>query len=256
MATTSLHALPELPRSVLVTRSRENRLALLEHLARQPGPAVRLTSLGWSVVIALSPELTHEVLVEKAKSFEKSPVLRLALHPLAGQGLFTSEGELWRRQRKLMAPIFQPSQLRGFADTMSACAKRSADELADGVTDMARETTRITMAIAAKTLFDADTFDDADELGEALTVALDWTSFAATSVLALAQARLKIGVDVFQGELPPSLRAAAGKVRDRMLRPILLPTRRNAELRRALDLLEGRVARMIDERRASPRRAP
>ena len=42
------------------------------------------------LVLANSPASVHEVLVTKASAFEKSPVLRGALYPLAGEGLFTA----------------------------------------------------------------------------------------------------------------------------------------------------------------------
>src|SRR5204862_332066 len=126
-----------------------------------------------AVVLVNSPELVHDVLVTRAKSFERSPVLRAALRPLGGVGLFTSEGELWKRQRKLMAPLFTPNAIAHFANDMTACAARVARTWRSGeVVDIARETTHITMAIAGKTLFDIDTFGESDELGAALTTAL------------------------------------------------------------------------------------
>ena len=74
-----------------------------------------------------------------------------------------------------MAPIFHPGIIEGFARDMTDSALRAVDQWRDGTTvDVAHEMMRITMAIAGKTLFSADTFSDADELGEALTVALTW----------------------------------------------------------------------------------
>src|SRR4051812_9486059 len=66
------------------------------------GPLVRARFLWRRVLFASTPQVAHELLVENARSIEKSPGLRLLLHYVAGQGLFTSEGELWRRQRRLM----------------------------------------------------------------------------------------------------------------------------------------------------------
>src|SRR5262245_23157812 len=86
---------------------RNDRMGMLHKFLEERAPLGRLHGLAGLVVLANSPETVHEVLVEKARSFEKSPVLRMSLYPLAGEGLFTSEGELWKRQRKLMSPIFQ-----------------------------------------------------------------------------------------------------------------------------------------------------
>jgi len=205
------------------------------------------------VVLVNSPDLVHDVLVSRAKAFEKSPVLRSALYPLAGHGLFTSEGELWRRQRKLMAPMFQQASIAQFATDMTACAERAARTWRDGeVVDMARETTRITMAIAGKTLFDADTFTDADELGAALTTALEWAGTQSSSTTLIAQARTYVALGRLADRLPGRLARMARGLADRAMVPILWPTDRTRALKSALGLLEARVARMIAERRAHP----
>lgn len=61
--------------------------------------------------------------------------------------------------------------MRGYADVMNAVIARHLDTWQDGaVLDVCQEMTRITMAVAGKTLFDADRFDDADELGAAVRV--------------------------------------------------------------------------------------
>src|SRR4051794_30629179 len=83
---------------------RDDRFGLFDRLNRECGDIGRISVLGLPLIFAHAPELLHEVLVEKARSFIKSPGLRGPLKPLAGEGLFTSEGELWRRQRRLMAP--------------------------------------------------------------------------------------------------------------------------------------------------------
>ncbi|MBL8609381.1 MAG: cytochrome P450 [Myxococcales bacterium] len=205
------------------------------------------------VVLVNTPEAVHEVLVTHAKSFEKSPILRAALHPLAGQGLFTSEGDLWRRQRRLMAPLFQPSALRGFADEMTRCAERAVATWRDGqVLDVAHETTRIAMSVAGRTLFDIDTFDETDSLGDALTTALDWAAEESGRMTLIAQARFKVALERLADRSPARLADRLRGVADRSIEPIMWPSARTRELRAALDRLEARVARMIEERRKSP----
>ena len=84
------------------------RFSYLERAAREAPDGSRTHFFGMDALLVSSPAAAHDVLVERARSFEKTPALRLVLFPLAGDGLFTSEGDLWRRQRKLMAPLFQP----------------------------------------------------------------------------------------------------------------------------------------------------
>src|SRR5688572_18917307 len=158
-------------------RTTAERLALQREIASAPAPLVRGRILHLPLVLPSRPEACHEVLVTKAKSFEKSPGLRVLLHDLAGQGLFTSEGELWRRQRKIMAPIFTPAALARYAEAMRSTAERAADAMHPGQSlDLSHETTRIAMTVVGSALFGVDTFGDADALGDALTTALGWVN--------------------------------------------------------------------------------
>src|SRR5688572_30817703 len=129
---------------------------------------------GLPIVAVNHPETMQELLVERHPAFDKSIVARFALYPLIGEGLFTSRGELWRRQRRRMAPLFHPGRVAAFGADMVACTERAIAEWRDGEErSLLRETTRITMSVAGKTLFQTDTFVEADEIGHALTVALD-----------------------------------------------------------------------------------
>src|SRR5579872_1768040 len=89
---------------------RKDRLALLRAVA-EAGPITRLRFFHKPVLFVSSPEMAHQVLVERARSFEKSPALKILFHDLAGEGLFTSEGPLWQRQRRLMSPLFHAEEI-------------------------------------------------------------------------------------------------------------------------------------------------
>jgi cytochrome P450 len=211
---------------------------------RLPVPFVR-------VVAAIAPETVQEVLVEHARCFDKSHMLRFSLHELAGEGLFTSNGELWRRQRHVMAPLFQPRALEAYAGDMIACARRTVEGWGDGQElSLSRETTRLTMGIAGKTLFDADTFSEADEIGRALTVALEWTGWIVgrpTSILHLVGKRAAAGLAERAG--PGPAHDLLRRVERRMEGPIALVGRRGRELAGAIAFLDEYVQRMIDDRR-------
>jgi cytochrome P450 len=231
---------------------RTDRIGGLRQFNRDNGDVGHFRFLFGTIVLANSPELVHDVLVARARSFEKSPVVRAALHPLVGDGLFTSEGELWRRQRKLMAPLFPPAAIAGFADDMTAATRRVTAGWRDGAAvDVAAAATRITMTVAGKTLFDADTFSEADELGEALTVALAWAGEAGGRIELIAQARASIGVRLLAERLPRAAAAPLHRLARRLTVPILWPGARSRALKQAIALLDARVARMIAERRAS-----
>jgi cytochrome P450 len=229
-----------------------DRLDLFRRLNRGCGDIGRASAVGVSMVFVNSPELLHEVLVEKARSFIKPAGVRGPLRPLAGDGLFTSEGDLWRTQRRLMAPLFAHGQVERYAACMARCARDVAAELRPGsVVDMARKTNHLAMRIAGKALFDAEMDDEADELGAALTVALRWANDQSAALRYHAQLRLASLVFEVSERLPEPLQARGLALTDAMIEPLHLPGEETRRLEAALAVIEGRVSRMIAERRAS-----
>src|ERR671919_303485 len=222
---------------------------------RECGDLGRIRLATISLVVANTPSLVDELLVRGAKHTRKSRLLRTALYPLAGEGLFTSEGELWRRQRRLMAPLFQPLQLSAYGPAMTYAATRASERWRDGdVVDIAREATRITMSVAGRTLFDIDVFEEADELGEALTEALRWVASSAESPAVIGQVEIAALLERVAQRLPPPVGRPLNRLVERMDAPIPWPTARNRRLRRALNVLEARVRRMIEERQSGANR--
>jgi len=217
------------------------------------GDLVSARMLHRTLYFVNTPAVAHEMLVEKARCFEKSPGIRILLHDLAGQGLFTSEGELWRRQRRLLSPLFHPTQLQTYVGAMNGEALRARERMQDGArVDLASEMTRIAMSVVGRALFDARTFDEADELGEALTVALGWVNDRlATPYMAIQIAALEM-TENLDGKLPAWLEDVRARVRAALDAPILMPGRHDPDVKRALDVLDKRIQGMIDDRRANP----
>ncbi|MET0409893.1 MAG: cytochrome P450, partial [Polyangiaceae bacterium] len=215
------------------------------------GDIGRFGALYGPMVLVNSPELVHEVLVTRARCFEKSPIVRGALFPLAGNGLFTSEGELWRSQRKLMAPLLNAASVSAFSRHMIECASEVARRWRDGQTvDVAHETTSIAMSIAGRALFGMDTISETDEIGHALTVALEWTGEQATSLDFILQIRALLNAERWLAHVPALLRSPLRSVADGLKRPVLWPGRKTRALKAALAVRDARVARLIAERRA------
>jgi cytochrome P450 len=151
---------------------RRDRLALFTRCARDFGEVVGVRLGPIRAAVLSHPDAIEEVLVTQSRNFIKHFLLRQN-RILLGNGLLTSEGDFWLRQRRLIQPAFVRQRVAGYADVMVAYTERLLAGWRDGEThDLHPEMTRLTLEIAAKTLFDADVAGDAPEVGQALTVAL------------------------------------------------------------------------------------
>ncbi len=132
-----------------------DRLGFLTRCARDYGDFVPLR-LGFQPALLVNdPEAVEEVLVHQHRRFVKTPALKVASRVL-GRGLLTSEGEFWRRQRRLIQPAFHRRRIAAYGQTMVAETLRLLATWQAGKTrDVALDMMGLTMAIATKTLFGA-----------------------------------------------------------------------------------------------------
>jgi cytochrome P450 len=170
------------------------------------------------VLLLSSPELAQEVLVDNAHHFMKSRGLQ-ALKPVLGEGLLTSEHEFHRRQRKLISPGFHNRRIGTYADVMASYAEVAQARWKDGeMIDASAAMMRLTLAIAGKTMFNADLEKDASAVGEAVTIAN------------------RNAIEMISSIFPF---------------PVPWPTARNKRSKSALAMLDKTVYGMIAARRAS-----
>lgn len=197
---------------------RRDRLGYLAQCARDYGDVVALRLGNRSVWLLSHPDLIEQVLVTDSRRFHKHFALRL--NPiLLGNGLLTSEGDFWLRQRRLIQPAFLRPRIAGYAPFMVAATERMLASWQDGQRrDILAELTRLTLEIAAKTLFDAEASSRTNDVVAALAVAQEaWLSR-------------------FNSLMPP---------------PMWVPTPRNLRLRRAVGRLDRIIYDFIKQRRAS-----
>jgi cytochrome P450 len=171
-------------------------------------------------VLVNSPQLVEQVLVRDARNFKKHYAVRFARH-LLGEGVLTSEGEVWRRQRRLCAPAFHTDRIGDYAaDTVAEAQSFCAEMRHGAVRDMHADMMRLTLRIAAKALFGAR-IDDAAPVDGALESALADFADCSTSSVPL---------------------------------PKWIPTPRNLKLHAAVRRLNAVVRKIIENRRADRRR--
>jgi cytochrome P450 len=196
---------------------RSARLDFLTHCARTYGDVTALRFAHRRILLVSNPDLIEEILVTHSRHFIKHFALRL--NPLLlGKGLLTSEGDFWLRQRRLIQPVFVRSRIASYAPVMVAAARHVTDSWRPGERrDIMIEMMRLTLQIAAKTLFDAEVGAEAQDIVTALQVLQD--NF----------------ISRFNSTLPP---------------PLWLPTPANLRLRRAVRRLDQILFGFIRQRRA------
>ena len=140
--------------------------------------------LGFNIHMPLQPDAVQHVLLDNAANYEKPKIVKGLLAPVIGRGLLTSDGTLWREQRRIVAASFVPaavdSLIPSFANAATATMARW--EAGDPV-DMAVEATTTTMRIIADSLFGGDSRLTSDVAMRHIAAALE--AFSGRRVQAL-----------------------------------------------------------------------
>jgi cytochrome P450 len=148
-------------------------LGFLTRCAREYGDVVFFRFFRTPICLVNHPDLIESVLVKNHANFVKSKDYRVLRNAL-GDGLLTSEGEYWLRQRRLMQPAFHRERIAAYAAVMTAYTERMLAGWKDGdERDLHHDMMQLTLEIVAKALFDADVSRDAKDIGAALTVLVE-----------------------------------------------------------------------------------
>jgi cytochrome P450 len=199
---------------------RRDVLTLLLESRQRYGDVVRFR-LGPQLIHLVShPDHIKHVLVTHQHNYNKATRSAGKIRSVTGEGLLTSNGDLWLRQRRLMQPAFQSQRLAAFTELMTettaAMLKRWRQFAErDMPIDIASEMMRLTCTIVTKALFGADVAKDIGMVEQAATIVMQHTYH-----------RLETLVD-----LPP-----------------FVPTPRNRRFTKALRQLDRLVYRIIGER--------
>jgi len=127
------------------------------------------------------PDAIEEVLRCKDGAFIKSAFAK-DMEQMIGKGLFTAEGDEWRKNRNILAPVFHRKNLIQYGQSMVDATDRLIKKMLNGQRDIHNDMMHITVEIIADTLFKADIEDIIQEMGDSLeratsyfhTFALDW----------------------------------------------------------------------------------
>jgi cytochrome P450 len=141
-------------------------------LAAEYGDTVRIPISPRSSVFMLTrPEHAEHVLAQNQDNYVKAFTYR-PLRALIGNGLLTSEGEDWRRHRRLIQPLFSRRDVRAFGPAMTDATARMLtgwDSRPDGSQiDVARQLSELALDVVGRALFGADLSGDAAAVSQAM----------------------------------------------------------------------------------------
>ncbi len=153
---------------------RDDPLALASRARREVGDVVRVPFGLERPVFAFAPDDVKHVLVDNQANYDKQTRGYELLRGSLGSGLVTSEGDFWRRQRRIAQPAFQKARVARLAAVMQSSARELAEAwrapAAGGrPIDVAGEMMRLTLKIAGLTLFGLDLSDESEAVGSAVS---------------------------------------------------------------------------------------
>ncbi|WP_214110397.1 cytochrome P450 [Acrocarpospora catenulata] len=136
-----------------------DRLALMNAAASQYGDAVKISMGPKTLYFFNHPDYAKHVLADNSANYHKGIGLVQAKRAL-GDGLLTSEGELWKKQRKMIQPAFQAkriaAQAGAVAEEAAGLVARLRSRAGQGPVDVTEEFTGLTLGVLGRTLLDAD----------------------------------------------------------------------------------------------------
>lgn len=199
-------------------------------------PYIRRKVLGYTVHIPLDPELVQQVLLDNAAAYAKPDIVKGLLVPVIGRGLLTSDGKLWREQRRIVAASFKPPAVDALVPVFAGAAETTMRGWSDGkIVDLASQATATTMRVIADALFG----------GEPRLTSRESMSHIAAALEAFSEARIQalLGLPV----IPLSAKARAGRRGQTFLRQTLGNVVQNRRDGGSDDFL-SKLIRTLDER--------
>ena len=156
---------------------RRDPLGFLQRMTRDYGGVVQFPMPSPATYLVSDPAAVRRVLVDHSRAYDKATVQYRSLSLVTGEGLLTTSGDMWRRQRRMVQPAFHQASLDavvGHADSATAALLcRWGDVSRGGIIDVDEAMMRVALETVGASLFGTDLSADADRLARSTIEALD-----------------------------------------------------------------------------------
>ena len=137
-----------------IQQFQNNQVEAIMDLTGRYGRVAELNLLGQNLTILIEPEIIHQFLLKKSAQLKRDPFTYRVTKRLAGEGVFSAEGAIWQRKRKLIAPIFHAVHIQRFADEFVRQTERMINDWQDHQTlDFDDEMMQLTLRTISQTMF-------------------------------------------------------------------------------------------------------
>jgi cytochrome P450 len=146
------------PRPDRVSLWRYIRLFRADILSAQPARLYRawmaeFRTLFFRSYLCNDPALIARVLTERPDDFPKSDRIGEGLRPLLGNSVFVTNGEVWKRQRRIIDPAFEGGRLRDTFPAMWAAGQAAVARMPEGLVEVEAEMSHAAADVIFRTLF-------------------------------------------------------------------------------------------------------
>ncbi len=170
------------------------------------------------------PKLIEQALIKQSDVFNKiyNPDKPTGLALVLGEGLVTSKGDIWQRQRRLMQPVFQRSNIVTLLPQIVIAGNNMLDRwqrLGEGAEiNVSKEMMQLTLEVITQTMFSTSVLDKVEQISPALDALLKYAT--------------KTIINPFTA-------------------PLFIPTSANKKFKRSLDIIDDVIYDIIEQRRSS-----
>ncbi len=133
----------------------KNPLRIVPETAYREPMVVRRRASGTKAAWITDPRLIEDVLIDNAATVGKSQLEKRVLGRSVGDGILTSDGALWRWQRRTMAPLFRSSDIQAYVPVMAKAAEEQVARWraqGSGWKRVDKDMTETTFAVIARTM--------------------------------------------------------------------------------------------------------